>query len=221
MTDDTVGQVSKVLIVDDDQREAFHASRHLLEAAPDAGMECIVRGPDDVGDEGDYLELVDALPASAVLIDQRLGETSSAPYSGLHLAQTLREVQPMLPIFILTKYAREDELEAKGFIVDDVMSKSMLRDNPATYVGRLLRAMKRYEDARGAQGRRMRELIAKSVTTDLTAVETNELILLRADIGISRLGREVELAREAQHHLDHKKDILAALDKLIEEKRGR
>jgi len=213
----TEDRPSIVLIVDDEKREALHASRHLRRALPQANLTYVLRTPDDVGSEANYVDLVDTLPVSAILIDQRLGETSNVPYNGLQLARTLREVRPMLPIFILTKWAPEDGLEAQGFAVDDVMSKPILRDKPDAYVGRLLRAMKRYEEARSTQSHRMHELVARSLTEELNADETDELIKLRADIGIGTLGREVELAHDTRQRLDHKKDILSVLDALIQE----
>jgi len=182
-------------------------------------MEFIIAGPDEVGGASEYLNLVDSLPASAVLIDQRLGESSSAPYTGLELAGSLRAIRPMLPIFILTKWVEEDQLEEKGFVVDDIMDRTLLNRYAASYVGRLLRSMRRYEESRSEQSKRMHTLIAESLYRELNDDETAELIRLRADIGIAGLGREIEMAEKGHIRLENKKDILDALKRLVEEEK--
>jgi CheY-like chemotaxis protein len=115
-TNHTPSKASIILLIDDNLRAA----------PPDAGIEFVIEGPDAVGAIPEYLTLLDSLSASAVLIDHHLGESSSAPYTGLELATSLRAVRSMLPIFILTKYAEDDRLEENGFVVDDVMDRAIL-----------------------------------------------------------------------------------------------
>ena len=47
----------------------------------------------------------------AFIIDHNLSDQSGVQYNGLDLADFLRTLRPELPVFILTNYARDPELE--------------------------------------------------------------------------------------------------------------
>ena len=207
---------SKVLLIDDNENEAKNAIAFLTKAAPSRDLEYIILNPNELNDVAVYLNIIKSLPASAILIDHRLGESAITPFTGLSLASSLRALQPMLPIFILTKW-NDDSLEEYGYEVDDVMNKNILSAHAATYVGRLLRAMNRYEDARSAQSKRMQSLIATSLKRELSKEETVELMHIRADIGIESLGREIEVAEKARIRLENKRDLLDALKRMVDE----
>src|SRR4051794_6733227 len=125
-----------IIIVDDDEHTAQNAAELLADAAVRTGsprqLQFIISNPDTVNNLTDYLtqtiNLIDSTKASAIVIDYRLGEKSDAAYTGLELASSLRDVRPMLPIFILTQWSREENLEQKGFVVDDVMDKAQLSE---------------------------------------------------------------------------------------------
>jgi CheY-like chemotaxis protein len=213
----TTHETSKVLIIDDDQEEAIRVKKILEKASSGHILEFIVQTPEGIQDLSEYFLLINTLRASAVLIDQRLGVRSIANYTGLKLASILRSVLPMFPIFILTKWVQQDELEKQGYEVDDVMDKQEMISNPSTYLGRIIRAMGRYESAKTKQSKRMHELIAASLDRELNSEETHELVNIRAEIGLSTLGREIELAELTRTRLENKKDILDALKKLVNE----
>lgn len=209
-------KTSKVLIIDDEVEEAKKIKQFLDRASSNLDIEFIIQTPNNITEMSEYFLLINSLPASSVLIDQHLGVRARADYTGLKLANILRAVLPMFPIFILTKYV-DDDLEKQGYDVDDIMDKFKMIENPALYLGRITRAMNRYEDAKTRQNKRMQELIATSLNRDLSGEETHELLNIRAEIGISTLGREIEMAELTRIRVENKKDILDALKKLVDE----
>jgi hypothetical protein len=97
------------------------------------------------------------------------------------------------------------------------MDKHEMITNPSTYLGRIIRAMGRYENAKTKQNKRMQELIAASLDRELSREETHELVNIRAEIGMSTLGHEIETAELTRIRLENKRDILNALKKLVDE----
>ncbi len=213
----TTNRTSIILIIDDDKEEAIRIKKKLDRASLGLELDFIIQTPEEIKDISEYFFLINSLPASSILIDQRLGVKSKANYTGLKLANILRAVLPMFPIFILTKWVKEDNLEKQGYDVDDVMDKFKMLETPTTYLGRIIRAMSRYENAKTKQNKRMQELIAASLSRELSQEETYELVNIRAEIGISTLGREIEMAELTRIRIENKKDVLDALKRLVDE----
>jgi hypothetical protein len=207
-----------VLIIDDGQREAENAAAYFGQTPLGANIRFIIKSPDDVENLADWLQLTEDLSVSAVLLDHRLGESSNASYTGLELADSLRDVKPLLPLFILTKYASDERLESNGFSVDDVLDKERLRqDAAAAYVARILRGIGRYEEAKSNRAKHLSDLISLSLSRELSSEEKIELNTIRSELGLPILIRQLDLADEAHDVLESKKELLAGLRKLLGE----
>ena len=206
-----------ILVIDDDRREADNAVAFLQKSAIGANLQFVIQLPDEVKNTSAWVQLIDSIPASAVLLDHKLGEAGRVSYTGLELADSVRHIKPTLPLFILTKYANDEKLEENGFAVDDIMDKSRLRKNAHTYITRLFRSIGRYEEARTETSKRMRDLVAESLLRNLTEQETFELSQLRADIGMEVLSRQIDLGDETRKNLNTKKHILEQLNNLLTE----
>jgi hypothetical protein len=106
-----------------------------------------------------------------------------------------------------------------GFDVDDVMDKILLAKHAETYVGRLLRAMHRFEEARTETSKRMHELIVSSLTRPLSSIELEDLNTLRASLGLWTLGSEIEDTAQIKQRLNQKEAIIEALENLSNKER--
>jgi len=206
-----------VLIIDDDRREAENAASYFEQTPLDVDIRFVVKSPDDVENLANWLQVIEDLSVSAVLLDHLLGQSSGASYTGLELADSLRDVKPLLPLFILTKYASDERLESNGFSVDDVLDKERLRQNAAAYVTRILRGIGRYEEAKSNRAKHLGDLISLSLARELSSEEKLELNTIRSELGLPVLLRQLDLADEAHTNLESQKELLASLRRLLGE----
>lgn len=163
----------------------------------------------------------------AVIIDQRVEMLSGVPYKGLDVADFLRSLNPMIPIFILTNYEKETEELALGWSVEYIIAKSMLRvkEQIEIHIRRILRAIKRYEDALSENARVFKNLIDKKVSGEMTEREQKQLDRLRSDFQrvfsmkeIKELDRMERDERVKEREVMVLNKILAQLKKLSKTK---
>ena len=86
MQDEAQTAIPKILLVDDNEREAENAKTWFEMAFEGLQLHFILQNPSDLPGVSDYVKYIDALPVSALLIDHRLNESASANYTGLELA---------------------------------------------------------------------------------------------------------------------------------------
>lgn len=138
---------------------------------------------------GDYMGLIQNSLTACVIIDQRLKEAGIAKYNGIDLALFLRGINPKLPIFILTNFAdAEDEFAGGEWSVEDIIAKDSLThaDRRGVMAARILRRINVYGDILGQRETRFRELLKKSLESDLDTEEQAQLdeLLFQRSAGI-------------------------------------
>ena len=198
----------KVYLIEDDKGDARQYKR-LLEHSQRLTVDIVEPLPSIT----EYAYLASDPRTGAILIDQRLSEGAGVPYEGTDVANFLRTLRSELPLIMLTNYCKdveEDENEA----IDSIFDKSNVSSHPEPYVSRLLRTMERYEDALTVNQTRLRELVDRKISDELTEDEEQELASLRADIE-----RPIDLVLSEQadrwaSHLQEHRELFNELDRI-------
>jgi len=155
----------------------------------------------------------------AIIIDQRIAEFSGVPYDGLEIAEFLRSLNPMIPIFVLTNYEEETDESALGWSVEYVIPKRKFKTEKEVqiHIKRILRAIRRYEDALSEKTRIFERLIDKKVSGNISGQEEKELREIRS--GFERIfsireAKELEKIEEIEKDREVLNRILAELKRL-------
>lgn len=171
-----------------------------------------------------YLMLLDAGNVSAVFIDQQLDQTGEiTSFTGVGLADFLRQHFPLMPIYVVTGHQIEgSELTTeKAGATDAVIPKpNLVIDSPLSlmFKQQFLRRLERYEEALTARQRRFRELLAKSLQTTLTSEETAELEQMKAERLIPTASAESALSEQFQKETRELSNLLTQVEELLKQK---
>jgi CheY-like chemotaxis protein len=169
-----------VWLVDDDDTDAKQYKRFL-----NGGDKLHVEIVTPLPRVQDYANLLTNPETGAFILDHRLFDFKTASYTGLELANDLRALRPELPIFILTQYADDEKLQGQErSVVEAIIAKDKMRNRQDcdVYVTRILRSIKRYEDALTEKQKCLQNLVDKKISGRLTNEEANELAKLRFDV---------------------------------------
>lgn len=164
-----------VWFVEDDKDEAEKYKR-FLERVGNIRIKTIK--PSVYPSLSDYRKLATDASTGAFLIDQRLDQ-SGVGYTGMEVADYLRQVKPELPIYMLTGYPEDIQGGEAAGQVEDVIRKSEVRKWAPQYVARILRSIQRYEEAMIERQKRLDGLIDRKLAGKLTKAEESELQQLR------------------------------------------
>ena len=204
--------MGKVVKLIEDSHEDADLYQQLLEAAGEIKIEYVPARPR----VADYADLAADPETGAVIIDERLSEFTGVDYTGLQVADFLRALRPELPIYILTNYANEI-LDDQGESVEDIIDKKTVRKAAKVYVVRILRAMQQYEAALTEQQRRLKELIDRKLSGELSEEEEAELQQLRAAIERPFAPAEIEHEHRWDEELQRQEEQLERLEKIAQE----
>lgn len=165
-----------VIFIDEDKDQRRLMPRR-LESAFGNGIEVNAIVP-----EADIESMVERIHGDsdnlrALVFDERLGETGEAIYSGSNLARAYREVDPVIPIFILTSYIDDEDLMERYTDFDHVLSKGDFRTIPVDkrIENLMRRSIGRFDQYVSERSYRMHCLLEKSILQYLTEDESDEL----------------------------------------------
>lgn len=113
----------------------------------------------------------------AIIIDQNIAATSGIPFDGLDIAEYLRGLNNMIPIFILTNFEPEMTVLDKHWCVDNIITKDDFNSDEGsrTNIQRILRAIGRYDDALSSKMKEFGVLIEKKVSGTINVEEEDRL----------------------------------------------
>ncbi|MEQ1851554.1 MAG: hypothetical protein ABMA01_08175 [Chthoniobacteraceae bacterium] len=117
-------------------------------------------------------------------IDQKM-RGGAVTYNGIELAGHLRGLHSKLPIYILTGYPPDDELNSGAYRVEDIVDKEDIEDRTTDKAqilkARILRRLAVFGDVLDAREQRFHDLLVKSMKEPLTADEEKELGILESE----------------------------------------
>lgn len=167
----------------------------------------------------DYLDILDSPQTVTIIIDQVLKDKGGVDHTGIELAQYLRSLNSILPIYILTNFPSEDQLGEGEWSVDNIIDKGTLsdKDQKLHAIGsQLLRRIDVYQKFHGQRELRFRELLKKSMNETLTESEQKELDELEFERSAATLARE-RTESAAPDKLDEVLDQLQDLRKMFDD----
>lgn len=183
-----------VLLVEDDPDDAVDY-KEAIEASIDV-IVITVTPPEDLSD---LVALVADQNTSAVILDERLQQRSSATYVGIDALEYLRNALPKLPVDILTNYPHSSELRGRGLPVDNLIRKREFDEDKEfrqLYLQDLYKRMRRYRQERGES----RQLPAATDTVTEDFVESLAKLHFEVDEGVEQIvwfrggeGKEIRL----------------------------
>jgi len=183
-----------ILLVEDDPDDARDYKED-IEASIDVTV-ITVTPPEDLSD---LAVLVAEHNASAVILDERLQQRSSATYVGIDALEYLRNALPKLPVDILTNYPHSSELKGRGLPQENLIRKREFDEDEEfrqSYLQDLYQRMRHYCQERG-EGHPI-PAATDTVTEDF--VESLSKLHFEADEGVeqivwfrSREGKEIRL----------------------------
>lgn len=164
-----------------------------------------------------YYKLLDHPDVLGLLIDQRLNEPGiSTVFTGIDLAKYLRGAFPEMPIFLITGYDPDDQVESSDAgAVDAVVHKKELRagtPEAERFKQRFLRQSKRYTESLTEWQRQFRDLLARrlqgTISNEeeaiLVQMETERLIPTQAaeDGDVAKLDKQIKALENMERILD-------------------
>ena len=132
----------------------------------------------------DYAPWLTEHEVASLVLDERLHEDSAVGYEGSEVAQHLRQRFPTLPIYIITAYKGDHDLESRAGEVEDVISRSEFGTKPAPFVERFVRAGTKFYEENRAELERLAVLSGKAASGSANEEELSELRGLQAKLGL-------------------------------------
>lgn len=165
----------------------------------------------------DYLELLEDKRTAAILIDQKLEDRGGVDHTGIELAQYLRVLNDIVPIYILTNYPSIDEYSQGEWSVEDIISKRNLVNDEKrrAVVSRILRRMNVHQKIFGEREMRFRELLKKSYNSSLSPEEHRELENLEFSRSASTIAYE-HLQETKPNPMDEVLDKIKELKQMVD-----
>ncbi len=124
-------------------------------------------------DKTEYLNFINETDIGVLILDERLHESGTAQqsvnYNGSDLVIFLRQYLKNFPIYSITSYHEDDELENQFSQFDEIIAREAFYSKAEEYVERFVRAGQRFLDDHSAQLLRLSELselIAKGTATE-------------------------------------------------------
>ncbi|WP_407503248.1 hypothetical protein [Elizabethkingia miricola] len=124
-------------------------------------------------DKTEYLNFINETDIGVLILDERLHESGigqqSVNYNGSDLVKFLRQYLKNFPIYSITSYHEDDELENQFSQFDEIIAREAFYSKAEEYVERFVRAGQRFLDDHSTQLLKLSELselIAKGTATE-------------------------------------------------------
>lgn len=126
----------------DDRKDFRDTVKKNVNAVIEEGWEVIDADP--LANLADYPSWLNEENVAAILLDERLNDQSTSNYQGHDLVAYIRKRLPTLPIFIVTSYPLDDELQDKFKDVEGILKREDFNKETEKYMPRITRAAQRY-----------------------------------------------------------------------------
>lgn len=206
----------------DDHEDKRSSIEKVLRLALADQWELISVAPLDSAD--DYVPWIHEHDIAVLLIDWCLNDSGrkgrhAVAYEADAVLDTVRAAHPTLPIFIVTAYGDNEDMQARRGDFEYHISREELADAPDVYVQRMLRAGGRFWERRQQDLARLSELARAAAVGTISPAETEELHALRTSLGMSlcvlpetsqaqRLAEAEEFSAQVNATLQQIKDFL-------------
>jgi hypothetical protein len=172
------------------------------------------------------LESIDEYPSwitehevSTFVVDEKLHEQARdaeghAAYNGHDVVDYLRPRFPSLPIFVVTSYPEESDLQDRLGKVEGIIPRNRFTDRASDFVDRLVRSGQKYAEEHQAELLELAERTARIATGGSTHEDIERVRVLQEKLGLPFSAIEVETRSEWISEMTERLD---ELEKLREE----
>lgn len=136
-------------------------------------LDWAIASQDPFMDKMEYLNFINENDVGVLILDERLHESGtgqqSVNYNGSDLVTFLRLYLKNFPIYSITSYHEDNELENQFSQFDEIIARDVFYSKAEEYVERFIRAGQRFLDDHNAQLLKLSELselIAKGTATE-------------------------------------------------------
>ncbi|MBV6452634.1 MAG: hypothetical protein MHPDNHAH_03394 [Anaerolineales bacterium] len=216
-----IDDAKAIWFIDNDEKQLRLYKRHLergIELFGQDGENFVVKGILAKPHKDDYLFIFDDPNTAAILVDQKLQDKGGVDHSGIELAKYLRELNDIIPIYMLTNFSSQEEYEENEWSVDAILDKGDIIDQETklkTVISRIFRRIAIFHKVFGEREVRFRELLKKSLSGRLTKKEKDELEELEFSRAIYSTVRE-DIAAAQPNKLDEALKKIDDLKKMME-----
>ncbi len=137
---------------------------------------------------GDYISWLTENEISVLILDERLQEgtntADSVNYNGSNLIEFIRESMPEFPVFAITNYPKDPDLQKKFPLFDEILGRDDFYKKADEYTIRFTRAGQRFLDVYNKQLTQVSELSRKVALGTANEKDLEELKALQEYLNI-------------------------------------
>jgi CheY-like chemotaxis protein len=204
--------MSTILIVDDRATERQTIVDLVRYSLPE-GSTWTARGIEPLGTIDEYRTFITEEDVSVIVLDEKLQEQVSektgeaVTYNGHELVNFLRPRFPDLPIFVVTAYNKEDDLQSAASDVESILSRNEFNKRPEIHTARMIRSGHRFAEALQSDLNVVSDISHKLAVGNATDEEIKKLTSIREKLALPFPTSD----------LTHAKDLVPHAEKLISE----
>lgn len=136
----------------------------------------------------EYVSWIKESEVSVLILDERLQEephkASSVDYNGSRLIEFLRKSFPEFPVFAITSFPNDPDLQKKFADFDEILSRDNFFKKSDEYTIRFVRAGQRFLDVYSSQLSRLSDLSKKAAVGNADDKDLEELKSLQEHLNI-------------------------------------
>jgi len=171
-------------------------------------------------DMNDYLAWIQGNDIAILILDEKLQEVASGSkvnYSGSLLIEKIRETLKEFPVFAITSYPNEPDLQNKFPLFDEILERDTFYNKSDEYVSRFLRAGQRFLTTHFTQLKQISDLSQKTALGTATQEEKDMLASLQALMGLpySYLPNREEWLQEYEDKLRKLEEISSKIESYL------
>jgi len=207
--------MSTILIVDDRATERQTIVDLVRYSLPE-GSTWTARGIAPLVTIDEYRTFITEEDVSVIVLDEKLQEQVSeltgeaVTYNGHELVNFLRPRFPDLPIFVVTAYDEEDDLQSAASDVESILSRNEFNKSPEIHTARMIRSGHRFAEALQSDLNLVSEISHKLAVGKATDEEIKKMTSIREKLSLPFPSSD----------LTHAKDLVPHAEKLIHEARA-
>jgi hypothetical protein len=136
----------------------------------------------------DYVTWIKQLDIAMLILDERLQEgnheAKNVNYNGSKLIEFIRQILPEFPVFAITSYPNDEDLQERFPLFDEILSRDEFFKKPDDYALRFIRSAQRYLGIYSKQLIRMSEISELIATGKANKADVDELKALQQYLNI-------------------------------------
>ncbi len=171
-------------------------------------------------DMDDYVVWIKDNDIAILILDEKLQEVASGSkvnYSGSLLIEKIRESLKEFPVFAITSYPNEPDLQNKFPLFDEILERDTFYNKCDEYVSRFLRAGQRFLTTHYTQLKQISDLSQKVASGTATNEEKGLLASLQTLMGLpySHLPNREEWLKEYESKLKKLEEISSKIESFL------